>query len=527
MIYEYAGIGKTTLANEICVRWAKGNGFLAKDFDAVILIQLRSVQQRSIEEVMAELIGEEAYVQLKKAAGSRCLIILEGLDEMGAERQKKDPFLKRVIENCSLLEVATIIITSRPHACKNLKCGRIVEVVGFGIEQIKEFVQKAFPNDSTSADTLLQQLVDYPQIQSLCYVPLNLVMVTDIFQFYKQKLPSTVTELYKCFIVMTLQRQSEKDQELLQTSSLPVANDVEEWLCRTLPGIPKQSVGKLWRLVILAFHGFNWHSTYVNIIHYMPGFYFAWAEEWKEAKIIFTEEDLKQCGIEVTSQFDGYGLLNATHTHQLPMDTVTYSFSHLTIQEFLCALFIATISQQDQQNLLFKYFHAFPNVSVFFSGLTKLESSEQFKFVYDTLTKGLMNNPGFITALKCIYEIQLSSTSCQSASPFTFDLSSYSMVLPHECMFISHVLSHYPVAALIVQMSDIGDKGAKFLEDCYNNKSYAGQHLAALDVCKCELTVDGLKYVLKIVEKSKPSIYIYIYIMCGLSESMLYSILAS
>ena len=34
------GIGKTTLANEICVKWAKRDGFLAEDFDVVILIPL-------------------------------------------------------------------------------------------------------------------------------------------------------------------------------------------------------------------------------------------------------------------------------------------------------------------------------------------------------------------------------------------------------------------------------------------------------------------------------------------------------
>ena len=45
------GIGKTTLANEICVKWAR-DGFLAEDFDVVLLISLRSAQGRSVEEVM-------------------------------------------------------------------------------------------------------------------------------------------------------------------------------------------------------------------------------------------------------------------------------------------------------------------------------------------------------------------------------------------------------------------------------------------------------------------------------------------
>ena len=81
-----AGIGKTTLANEICLKWAT-DGFLSEDFDAVVLIPMRCVQQRSLEEVIIEYIEEE---QLKKSAGSRCLIVLEGLDEMAVDHQKSD-----------------------------------------------------------------------------------------------------------------------------------------------------------------------------------------------------------------------------------------------------------------------------------------------------------------------------------------------------------------------------------------------------------------------------------------------------
>jgi len=109
---------------------------LAEDFDIVIPIPLRSVQeQRSIEEVMIKHNGEEAYEQVKKSAGSRCLVIL---DEMAAEYQESDPFLVCVIKKpCTLLEKTTIIITSRPHACEKLDVDRRIEVLGFGKEEIQ------------------------------------------------------------------------------------------------------------------------------------------------------------------------------------------------------------------------------------------------------------------------------------------------------------------------------------------------------------------------------------------------------
>jgi len=194
------------------VRWAREK-FLAEDFDIVILIPLRSLQERSLEEKMREHIGEKAFEQLTKCGGFRCLIILEGLDEMAPERQILDNFFVRLVKNCTILEEVTVLITSRPHACEKLDSGRRIEVVGFGEEEIREFVQKYFSNDPQCADEFLQQLKDYPYIYSLCYVPMNLVMIVDIFQVNRRRLPSTLTEVYQLFIVMTLQRQIKRHND--------------------------------------------------------------------------------------------------------------------------------------------------------------------------------------------------------------------------------------------------------------------------------------------------------------------------
>ena len=134
---------------------------------------------------------------------------------MAPERQESDPFLVCVVKRHTLLEKATIVITSRPHACEKLDGGRKVEVVEFGKDEIREFVEESFPNDAKCEDN--------------------------------------------------------------------------KW--------------------------------------------------WKDTKIIFTVADLKECDMEVTAEWDGYGFLKAMLTHRLPTDTITYNFSHLTIQEFLCAVY--------------------------------------------------------------------------------------------------------------------------------------------------------------------------------------------
>ena len=299
-----AGIGKTTLANEICLRWAR-DGFLSEDFDAVALIPLRCVQQRSLEEVMMEYLRREVYEQMESTAGSRCLIILEGLDEMAADRQKSDRFFIRLVQDCTLLEEATVMITSRPHACGKLVADRQVEVIGFGAEQIEEFIKRSFPDDEPSGRELLQQLNDYPHIKSLCYVPLNLVMITDIFRCSRnKKLPVTLTELYRLFLVMILQREVVKEDEKSMCSS--AANC--ESLKKMLPGIPINAIGTVFLLCRLSFCGFfDWHTDMKE-----EDWLGDVMKKWKDPKIIFTVEDIIQCGIEVTGQFDGHGLLKAT-----------------------------------------------------------------------------------------------------------------------------------------------------------------------------------------------------------------------
>ena len=500
-----AGIGKTTLAHHICVKWAR-DGFLAEDFDAVILIPLRSVQQRSLEEVIMEHIGEENYQQMKKSAGRKCLIILEGLDEMAVDRRQNDPFLLRLINECIVLEEAIVIITSRPHACENIDAGRRVEVVGFGNDEIREFVENSFPKEPQCVREFLRQLDEYPQLHSLCYVPMHLLMVVDIFQYSEKKLPSTLTELYQLFIVMTLKRQVKKENVAKKPlcSSVAVtaaaADSVEETtLCVMLRGIPKETVGIVVCLSRLAYRGFfDWYCHREDE--------YSW-KKWKDPKIIFTESDLKQCDLEVTSDFDGFGLLKGTQTQQLLTDINTYSFNHLSIQEFLCAVYISLQSQQEQLRLLREHFDEYPNVFTFVCGLTGLASSEMFQFIYSMLTlpgvKFGDGDPKVIIATRCVHESKQSSIPYQSVSPFTLNMN-WRTLLPYNCLCVSNVLSCYPVSHLKMMGCSISNKGAELLVKHYPNKNTTGQLLEELNLRYNDLTSEGIVHVMKIVRTSEP-----------------------
>ena len=484
-----AGIGKTTLAHEICVRWARDE-FLSEDFDAVVLIPLRCVQQRSLEEVMIEYITKEVYEKMELTEGSRCLIILEGLDEMAANRQNSDRFFIRLIKDRTVLEEATVMITSRPQACGKLNADRQVEVIGFGAKQIKEFIEKSFPNDEHSVSELLKQLNDYPHLKSLCYVPQNLVMITDIFKCTQKKLPSRLTELYKLFLVMTLERQNMKEDEMYTSSDTPLLDDNSKTLSTMLPDIPINAIGTVFLLCRLSFCGFfNWHVD-------MQEKYWNYEKKWKDPKIIFTIKDLKQCGIEVTSQFDGHGLLKATHVHEVPRDTSTYNFSHLTIQEFLSSLYISLLPQQEQLRIINEHFHDFPNIFIFLCGLTRLQCNEIYQIIYSKL----MSPYDVIFAVRCIHE---SDCPVQSTVPFTLDMSDHD-ILPYDCYCISYMISHYPISQLKMWECYMGDTGAEMLAKYYSDESTTVQSLQLLDLSNNDLTAVGMVHVMNIVMTSKP-----------------------
>ena len=500
-----AGIGKTTLAHHICVKWAR-DGFLAKDFDAIILIPLRSVQQRSLKEVIKKEMGKENYQQMKKSAGSRCLIILEGLDEMSVDRRQNDSFLLRLINECNKLEEAIVIITSRPHACQQIDAGRRIEVVGFGKDEIRKFVENSFPKEPQCVDEFLWQLDEYPQLHSLCYVPMHLLMVVDIFQYREKKLPSTLTELYQLFIVMTLKRQVKKENvakkplfsSVAITAAAAVDSVEETALCVMLRGIPKETVGIVVRLSRLAYRGFfDWYCRREDEGD---------QKKWKDPKIIFTESDLKQCEVEVTGDFDGFGLLKGTQTQQLLTDINTYSFNHLSIQEFLCAVCISLQSQQEQLRLLRENFDEYPNVFTFVCGLTGLASSEMFQFIYSMLTLPgyqFEGDPKVIIATSCIHESKQISITDQSISPFTLNME-FRTLLPYNCLCVSNVLSCYPVSQLKMDYCSIGNKGAELLVKHYPNKNTTGQLLEELDLRTNNLTSEGIVHVMKIVRTSEP-----------------------
>ena len=481
------GIGKTTLAHEICVKWAR-DGYLSEDFDIVILITLRTVQQRSLEDVIKKLIGENAYQVLKNSLGVKCLIILEGLDEMSNEQQQSDSLLMELVKDVPMEFVkARIVITSRPSACQQLKASRTIEIIGLGDKEIMEFVQNSFPGDPQSVETFSKQLDEYPQLYSLCYVPMSLVMIVRIFKYKQKSLPSTLTELYHLFVVMTLIREEKKKLITKHSVSKTVVGAAEEIVCEVFADIPSEEVNLLLTLCKLAYCGFfEWQTE--RKLEMMIAIE---AIRRREPKVIFTKNDLIHSGIEVTDEFDGHGLLQVETLYQLTGDCVTYNFIHLTVQEFLCAVYMLTLSPTEQYHLLKEYFNSYPNIMLLYCELTKLDYHQ---VVYSKLALPYST----VISVKCLYEGKWNTAPHDSSSPFVLYMSGNAL-MPYDYVCLSYVCCHYPVTKLELCLCHMEDNNAGVLAKCCLNKTTKLQNLY---LSNNNLTSEGMKHVMKIV-KSK------------------------
>ena len=177
--------------------------------------------------------------------------------------------------------------------------------------------------------------------------------------------------------------------------------------------------------------------------------------------------------------------------HHFAGGQVTFNFIHLTIQEFLCAVYMLTLSQEEQYHLLNEYFDNYPNIMVLYCGLTKLN------FFHQVVSSKLTTHHSTVTTVKCLYEGQQNiAPHIKSLSPFVLDMSHITL-LPYDCHCLSYVLCYYPVTQLDLYGCHIGDKNAGILAKwCFNkNKS----KLQNLKLWSNDLTSEGMKHVVKIL----------------------------
>ncbi|KAM3470248.1 hypothetical protein MY5147_006515 [Beauveria neobassiana] len=222
LIRGRAGVGKTTLCKKIIHEfykgtWDKWNGL----FDRVLWVPLRNLKLQERRNaptyILEDLFCHEfllpnnepnlarALVRTSETKSSKTLFLLDGLDEVSQDLTG-DGSMPRFLHE--LLRKPNVIITSRPSAKpvrQNLHLE--LETIGFGPDQVDEYIEKAFTNpktakiDQTKVDKVQSFLQKHWLVKGLIRIPIQLDALCYTWEEFDPKaVPSTMTRMYNTIV---------------------------------------------------------------------------------------------------------------------------------------------------------------------------------------------------------------------------------------------------------------------------------------------------------------------------------------
>ena len=344
------GVGKTTLSRKVSQMWAKGE-FL-KEYWLVLLLHLRESAIYKAKAIDDLFYHEDSDLQrdvvkfVKERSGDGVLIIFDGFDELSSYERSEESLFLHIIEGKVLPKCATVVI-SRPYASKsllNLSIHRHIEILGFNIEQIKSCIEQKV-KDQVKAKELCIELKDRLDIASICQIPLNCSIMLYVYEQEGYSLPRTLTGLYDLFILHSLKRFIRRTKNNRAADRLSYLN--------RLPAPSKDHFNSLCNL---AFKGLE------------------------EDKLVFKGDEVEEYFPDNYQELDVdlpvLDLMTSAKSYSSRGAQDTYSFLHLTIQEFLAAYWVAQ-NFTDAQKVHFFQQHIwntrFRMVLLFLSGLTELK----------------------------------------------------------------------------------------------------------------------------------------------------------
>ena len=338
------GIGKSTLAWELCRQWPTLESL--KRFSLVVLLRLREEGVQSATDIsdlfpcgdnssLSSLVADK----VRADNGEGVLFVFDGFDEFPSELREKS--LVMDVISGSKLPKSTVLVTSRPSASAQLQAllqtgiGKHIEVVGFSEKEILEFARSIFGGTNIFTD-FKEYLKANPVVKGMMYNPLNCAIVVGVYlDTYEsgKPVPHTQTQLYTELTRGFLHRYL-KEKEHPLASKLP--DNLED-----LQTHDSDLYQQLVKVGELAFNG-----TLRN-------------------QVIFKQlpESCSDLGLLVKH--------TALYTGE---ESTTYNFFHLTLQEYMSAFYISQLPADEQRTLFSEHSTSMDVVWRFVAGLTKMKN---------------------------------------------------------------------------------------------------------------------------------------------------------
>ena len=361
------GIGKTVLAQHIALCWAKGE--VLTEIDILFMLFLRDPDLQKVRTCrdfiryvsMEDFSDKElAYFANELKNTKKVCFVLDGYDEY--DNPKDRSFITDII-NGGVFPNSLVVITSRPIATltlhSDIRSLKKIEILGLAKEQRDEYISKAC-NSNNEIEELRKYLKQQPIINGLCYIPLYLAIL--LYLFKQHCLPESLTEMNEFFIIHTVYRYLSKYGKAFsdvvdKMTDLPIFKDY----------IVKMST--------LAFQGLQ------------------------NNQLVFKSTDI---GFDIVSEQEtknGFGLLQVVQRYPKKGvgREISFNFLHFTMQEFLAAYYVTTLSDEKQSDCMKKTFweQHYSYMWMMYVGLVGVKGNHFIEFIsegktYKNSKKGLM-----------------------------------------------------------------------------------------------------------------------------------------
>ncbi|XP_062235134.1 NACHT, LRR and PYD domains-containing protein 12-like [Platichthys flesus] len=320
-----AGVGKTFSVQKFTLDWAEG--LENQDVGLLAVLSFRELnlvkdQQHSLLTLLHVFHPALQKLTAETLAVCKPLFIFDGLDESRpsldfthrelvsevTQRSSVNVLLTNLIRG-NLLPSALVWITSRPAAANQIPpacVDRVTEVRGFTDAQKEEYFRRRF-SDEELCSRIISHIKTSRSLHIMCQIPVFCWISATVLEHMlttdqRGELPKTLTDLYSHFLLVQTKRKNIKYGEGHETTP------------QQLMEADRDILLKLGRLAL---------------------------EHLEEGNIMFYQEDLERCGLNVTEASVYSGVCTEVFRREsVIFQKSVYCFVHLSVQEFLAAVYM-------------------------------------------------------------------------------------------------------------------------------------------------------------------------------------------
>ncbi|KAF3686087.1 NACHT, LRR and PYD domains-containing protein 12 [Channa argus] len=319
-----AGVGKTFSVQKFSLDWAED--LENQDVSVLVVLSFRELnlikdEQYSLLTLLHVFHPTLQKVTAEQLAVCKLLFIFDGLDESRlsldfnnsevvsdvTQKSSVDVLLTNLIKG-NLLPSALVWITSRPAAANQIPStcvDRVTEVRGFTDAQKEEYFRRRFSDEELSS-RIISNIKTSRSLYIMCHIPVFCWITATVLEHMltieqSGELPKTLTDMYSHFLLVQTKRKKNKYDEGHETSP------------QELMEADRDVLVKLGRLAF---------------------------EHLEKGNIMFYQEDLEQCGLDVTEALVYSGVCTEIFKREsVIFQKRVYCFVHLSIQDFLAAVY--------------------------------------------------------------------------------------------------------------------------------------------------------------------------------------------